>query len=335
MNGNGACVSFGTGAGNFGTNDFTIDFWMQAAGSGQQAVLSKRPVCNLGSWWDIEIDALGRLVVNLCQDNNGTYFSGFYSQNYFRNDTAFHHVVVQRMGVNLTLYVDGNYDNSDTTTGVVNIQNTTQMFAGKTACTGVDGTGYFNGVLDEIQVSLGAAGPVIVSGPTAQHVTYGQQATFSVSVSGSGPAYQWYTNNMPVSGATGSSWTLTPDVSLSGCQVTVACACNGNTVTSPAATLTVDQAPLTVVADDQTKHLGDSYPIPTLTGNIYYVLNNDNITATYSTTATVDSPPGPYDLVPTLEPVPVERSVAELGRDRRGFDLKPRESARRRQKGHL
>ena len=26
-----------------------------------------------------------------------------------------------------------------------------------------------------------------------------------------------------------------------------------------------------------------------------------------------------------LEPVPVERSVAELGRDRRGFDLKPRE----------
>lgn len=63
-------------------------------------------------------------------------------------------------------------------------------------------------------------------------------------------------------------------------------------------TLTVTPATLTVTAVDASRTYGGANPA--LTGHIVGVLNNDPVTATYSTSATASSKVGTYPIVPTL-----------------------------------
>ena len=70
------------------------------------------------------------------------------------------------------------------------------------------------------------------------------------------------------------------------------------TVTSTNGTLTITPAPLTVTAASATRAFGD--PNPVFTGTLAGIKNNDNISATYSTTATAASPVGTYPITPAL-----------------------------------
>ncbi|MBZ5508941.1 MAG: beta-propeller fold lactonase family protein [Acidobacteriia bacterium] len=70
------------------------------------------------------------------------------------------------------------------------------------------------------------------------------------------------------------------------------------TVTLNNGTLTITPAPLSVTAANTTRAFGD--PNPVFTGTIAGIKNGDNITATYSTTATATSPSGTYPIVPAL-----------------------------------
>jgi hypothetical protein len=69
-------------------------------------------------------------------------------------------------------------------------------------------------------------------------------------------------------------------------------------VTISNGTLTVTPAPLTVTASNHTRTYGAS--ALALTGALTGVLNGDNITASYSTVATLLSPVGLYDIIPSL-----------------------------------
>ena len=51
----GATVNFGPDTGNFGTHDFTIDFWINTTATLEQSFLGKRNICDVGDWWDIRI----------------------------------------------------------------------------------------------------------------------------------------------------------------------------------------------------------------------------------------------------------------------------------------
>ena len=61
---------------------------------------------------------------------------------------------------------------------------------------------------------------------------------------------------------------------------------------------TIFKAPMTVSADDKSKIVGS--PNPTLTGALSGVISGDNITGSYSTTATENSPVGNYPISPIL-----------------------------------
>ena len=63
-------------------------------------------------------------------------------------------------------------------------------------------------------------------------------------------------------------------------------------------TVTVAKAPLTVTVNSFTRGYGVANP--TLTGTLNGVVNNDNITVTYATTATITSDPGAYPITATL-----------------------------------
>jgi hypothetical protein len=64
-------------------------------------------------------------------------------------------------------------------------------------------------------------------------------------------------------------------------------------------TLTVTPAPLSIVADDVTRAVGQ--PNPTFTGTISGVKNGEEITATQDSPATDGSQAGTYAIVPTLK----------------------------------
>jgi hypothetical protein len=149
FDGNSSYISFGPNAGNFGTNNFTVDFWMETTATSQQGILDKRPYCSAASMWDIRLDANGTLSVEICQDGWGTDYTGFASHGRV-NDGSFHHVTLNRWGTNILLYIDGVLDAKVSSTGIANIQNSTSFTAGSSACIGCDGTGYFVGILDEL-----------------------------------------------------------------------------------------------------------------------------------------------------------------------------------------
>ena len=88
--------------------------------------------------------------------------------------------------------------------------------------------------------------PSITTQPTGQTVTAGQTATFSVTASGTAPlSYQWQKNGAPISGATSASYTTPAETtSDTGAQFTVVVSNSAGSVTSSAATLTVNPAPV-------------------------------------------------------------------------------------------
>jgi 6-phosphogluconolactonase (cycloisomerase 2 family) len=89
------------------------------------------------------------------------------------------------------------------------------------------------------------------------------------------------------------TYPITPTVSDNGTG-----ALANYTVTLVNGTLTINPAPLTVTAANATMVFGD--PVPALSGTITGIKNGNNITATYSTTATSTSPVGTYPIVPAL-----------------------------------
>lgn len=85
----------------------------------------------------------------------------------------------------------------------------------------------------------------VLTGPTDQSVNVGDNATFSVSVSGTGPfTYQWFVDNVVIPGATSASYIKTnAQLSDSGEIYTVqVTGPNGNPVMSGPSTLTVTPA---------------------------------------------------------------------------------------------
>ncbi|MEI6568437.1 MAG: MBG domain-containing protein, partial [Verrucomicrobiota bacterium] len=69
-------------------------------------------------------------------------------------------------------------------------------------------------------------------------------------------------------------------------------------ITRTSGTLAINRAAITVVADNKIRTYGTANP--SLTGTLSGVLNGDNITAFYGTTATISSPAGTYAIVPGL-----------------------------------
>src|SRR5205823_6389331 len=77
---------------------------------------------------------------------------------------------------------------------------------------------------------------------------------------------------------------------------------NGDTFfdssSSNAASVVINPSPLAVTANNKTRQYGD--PNPAFDGSLVGIRNSDNITATFTTTATPASPVGTYAITPVL-----------------------------------
>ncbi|HEX8878213.1 MAG TPA: LamG domain-containing protein [Phycisphaerales bacterium] len=150
---NGGEVQCGTSAGNFGTGDFTIAFWVRSPSqSSLLDMMSKRATCNFGSFFNI-------------QGGAGTNGTGLYIEAYSNTgganpilvpttgmfDDKWHHVVFRRQGTSVVTARDGIIIFTYTSSGVTNITNSAILkFAGG-PCVGFGGRIRYQGFLDDIR----------------------------------------------------------------------------------------------------------------------------------------------------------------------------------------
>ena len=127
-----------------------------------------------------------------------------------------------------------------------------------------------------LTVNPAPVAPSITTQPSSVTITAGQTATFSVTATGTAPlSYQWSQNGTAISGATSSSYTTPAETtSASGAQFTVVVSNSVGSVTSNAATLTVNPAPVA----------------PSITTQPSSVTITAGQTATFSVTATGTAP---------------------------------------------
>src|SRR5467141_3276044 len=97
-----------------------------------------------------------------------------------------------------------------------------------------------------LTVNAAPVTPSITTQPASQTVTAGQTATFSVTASGTAPLnYQWLKNGGVVSSGPSASYTTPATIATdTGAQFTVAVSNSAGSMTSNAATLTVNAAPV-------------------------------------------------------------------------------------------
>ena len=100
-------VSFGNSVGNFGTSDFSVEFWMETS-NGYQSVLGQRVDCEHGSFWDLR-KTNGFLVAEL-DDFGAHYVHLTASRPLF--DGLLHHVALVRQATAVSLFLDGALDYS-------------------------------------------------------------------------------------------------------------------------------------------------------------------------------------------------------------------------------
>lgn len=145
-------ASFGNVAGNTASADFTLAFWLKTTSSGRhEGIIGKRSSCGHGSMFDVRLNPMGRVYAELDGSAGGLNYS-YLASTIEVNDGNFHHVALVRRGVTASIVIDGRVDVTRSSTGVTSISNSAALIAGKSRCTGVDGTAHLRGLLDEIVI---------------------------------------------------------------------------------------------------------------------------------------------------------------------------------------
>jgi CSLREA domain-containing protein len=146
-------VSFGNTVANFGTSDFTVDFWVKTISTRNEEILNNRYNASNGSFLSIRLLSTGKVNAEIDGDTSGTGYIPLNSVASI-NDGAFHHLAVVRQGTSAFLYIDGVLDQSGSASVIANI-NSGAFRAGFASFN----IARFTGNLDEIEIFNRALAP--------------------------------------------------------------------------------------------------------------------------------------------------------------------------------
>jgi len=166
FNGSDARINFGAGAGNFGTGDFTIAYWMKTRSTRMtEAFLEKRDACNAGHFFGIRIGSpvpangepvrIGQPGLEIDEGPADTHVS-FMASGPF-NDGRWHHFAWMRQStssgsITYVVYVDGVLDNTMPVKGAADVSNPSPLIMGASVCDGFDGTTPYSGEAKDLQL---------------------------------------------------------------------------------------------------------------------------------------------------------------------------------------
>jgi hypothetical protein len=150
--GMGEGVRFDKDVARFGTDDFSITFWLRASKPQLiQYPISKRANCAPVACWEIRVEPTGQISFVLA-----TLEPEFQSQHTVSKgvatDDSWHHVVVTRNERKVTLYLDGKRDVSEEGKRVFDVSNRAPLRFGTGVCAGQGGSTHFDGQLDEVRI---------------------------------------------------------------------------------------------------------------------------------------------------------------------------------------
>jgi len=162
FNGGASKVDFGPNVGNFGTNDYTIAYWMKTGSrTPVEALLAKRAVCNgYSSFWEVlvgtgTVQQTGILNWQVQDAAHSTPY-GLLSTRPL-NDGQWHHIAWVRQttgsgSVACLLYLDGALDNSKTYPDGVDLASQSPLVLGQNVCQCCDGTRPYSGAAADLQI---------------------------------------------------------------------------------------------------------------------------------------------------------------------------------------
>ncbi len=132
--------------GNFGTSNYSIEFWVKKTASGRYPVISKRTTCNNEVFWQVTINSS-----NFVEFEEGINYHSLTSTSTITLNT-WTHIAVVRQGTNKSIYINGVLSGSTSTAPANNhSSNTTAIRFGRDACSGTFAD-WFKGELDEVRI---------------------------------------------------------------------------------------------------------------------------------------------------------------------------------------
>jgi hypothetical protein len=214
---------------DFGTGDFSVEFWLRTAVNGEQAVLSKVPASG-PSWMFTVSDDPGGVGMIRARLNDGSTTRYAYGPSIV-DDNRWHHVVAAiDRDSGTTIYVDGS--SSKFTAGAVagSISNTGSLIVG-----GGGGYPYFRGDVDEVAVYS----PLLSAARVGAH--------YDTALGGGGPSVPVVSLVAPAHGSSTSNTTPSFSGTASveaghSTTVTVKLYRGPDTTTTPVQTLTTTRA---------------------------------------------------------------------------------------------
>ncbi|MDB6057522.1 MAG: Peptidase and in kexin sedolisin, partial [Verrucomicrobiales bacterium] len=241
-------VIINTNACNFGTNDFTIEFWIQSVSLVEMGIMEKRPVCDsTESLWSIRMgpagpigQQAGEIGIEVSSNNHADYAS-LVSTNSRISDGVWHHVAFRRDEGELDIYVDGQLNAQTIVPAIAFISNSVPMIMGQSICQCCDGTKPFAGNLDEVTVYQRSLSPaeiydIYAAGRAGKRTTTSILPNISYIIDG-------VTNDTLVSGPGNSLFVTGPGDAWQTNTI-------GFTATNSATQITIKGNPLGMLLDD-------------------------------------------------------------------------------------
>ena len=225
-------------------------------------------------------DSLGGEVVTMVTETNGQVSHFWTVVNWYEGGPEYPAVT------NIFLRLDTN-PNSSAISGFASLDGITWALVGT-----------FNQTLVNPRLALWACSSTVPYTNGISPICYWQQLNTFVVTPGPSLTYQLVSPPAGASIDTNGIITWTPTAQQGAAAYTIETVVTENTLTATNNCTVTVKAPLTVTANNQTRAYGQTNA--PLTGMLVGVLNGDNITATYTTTAVTNSPVGTYLIVPTL-----------------------------------
>ena len=142
-------INFGDTIGDFGQEDFTVEWWMNTTSEANGTLLGKREYCGPHRFWEVDISG-GHIALEFFNTYSNSY--GLASSKPV-NDGKWHHIGISRDNNVTSIFIDGELDANYTHSSQLIFDNAASFIVGDLPCAdSSDGRTEYQGKIDELRI---------------------------------------------------------------------------------------------------------------------------------------------------------------------------------------